>query len=225
MEFNMSEYAGVAEGWIKERFLRQRRFIPDLTVGAESSDTISVAVQLRTFEASGNEYVDADSSIACLCTLINSKGEDVGAGKLRTAVVAGGAAGNITVTGIATLDELVSVIHCTAGGAVDGDFADLTSQFTISAANTINNTAGTNTTGNKLIVIYRDRAEFHLAESGAGTAVTGTTRGSLLVTSSAAGAFTIDVKDVVGASGATLYLKIEPLNVPGYPAYTAVTFN
>ena len=221
----MSEFTGVAPGWIKERFLRQRRWIPVLTAAAEATNVISVAVQLRTYEDSGNEYVDADESVACLCTLINSKGEDVGAGQIKSAVVAGAAAGNVTVSGISTLDELVSVIHCTAGGAVDGDFADLTSQFTISATNTINNTGGTSTSGNKLIVLYRKRTSFYLAETGAGAAVTGTTCGTLLVTSSSAGAFTLAVTDVAGASSQTLYLKVEPLNVPGYPAYLAVTFD
>lgn len=221
----MSEYSGSNPGWVKERFLRQRRFIPDLTVAAEISNVISVAVQLRTFEATGNEYVDAEEAITCLCTLIDTKGEDVGAGRLRTAVVDGAAAGNVTVTGIATLDELISVIHCTAGATEDGTFADLTSEFTISAADTINNAAGTSTSGNKLIVIYRDRAEFHLSETGAGTAVSGTTRGTQLITSSATGAFTVAITDVVGASGLVKYLKIEPLNVPGYPSYVAVTFD
>lgn len=221
----MSEYAGSAPGWVKERFLRQRRYIPTFTVGAESADVIEVEVQLRTFEDTGNEYVDADEAIACLFTLINNKGEDVGAGRITTAVIVGGAAGALTVSGVTTKDELISVIHCTAGGAVDGDFADLSSEFAITAANTISNAGGTNTTGNKLIVIYRDRSAFQLAETGAGSLVTGTGRSTVLATTSAAGVCTISITDVVGASGATLYLKAEPLNVPGYPAYVAVTFN
>lgn len=68
---------------------------------------------------------------------------------MTQALIAGGSAGNHTVTGIATTDTLVSVIHNTAG-----TLADLTSEFTISAADTINNSAGTDTTGDQLLVTY-----------------------------------------------------------------------
>lgn len=70
--------------------------------------------------------------------------------------VAGGSAGNITVTGIKTTDVLLSVqrvdLDATAGNI---DLDDLTSEFTISAANTINNTGGSATTGDKLLVTYQ----------------------------------------------------------------------
>jgi hypothetical protein len=69
----------------------------------------------------------------------------------KTAVIAGGAAGNHTVTGISIYDRLVSVIHNTAG-----TLADLTSEFTITATNTINNAAGTDTSSDQLLVIYQD---------------------------------------------------------------------
>jgi hypothetical protein len=62
-------------------------------------------------------------------------------------VVAGGAAGDITVTGITTSDRLVSVINLTDG-------ADLTSEFSITAADTINNAGGTATTGDDLLVVW-----------------------------------------------------------------------
>lgn len=222
----MAEYTGGASrGWVPERFLKQRRWMPDLTVGTESSNVISVVVQMRTFEATGNEYVDADESVALLCTLIDSQGQLVERGTLKTAVIAGGAAGPLTVTGIAALDQLVSVVRFIGAGTDVTDVSDLTSEFSISAANTITNVGGTATTGDKLLVVYRDRTLFHLAETGAGTAVTGTTRATLLVTTSAAGAATIAVTDVAGASGATVYLKVEPLNKPGYPAYAVVTFD
>ena len=67
---------------------------------------------------------------------------------LRTAVIAGGAAGNLTVTGIATADKLKAVQRVDAAGA------NLASEFTISAADTINNTGGTNTTGFVLLVVW-----------------------------------------------------------------------
>lgn len=80
------------------------------------------------------------------------------AGFLKQKVVTGGAAGNFTVTGIATADELVSVVRLNRDGtAANIDIADITSEFTISAADTINNTGGTNTTGDSLLVTYIDR--------------------------------------------------------------------
>ncbi len=75
----------------------------------------------------------------------------IGEQLLKVALVAGGAAGDITVTGIATADNLVMVLHNTAG-----TLADLTSEFTISAANTINNTGGTDTSSDQLVVFYQD---------------------------------------------------------------------
>ena len=76
---------------------------------------------------------------------------------LKMAVVAGGAAGDHTVTGIATDDQIVEVMYFAGAGTDVTDVADLTSEFSISAANTINNTGGTATTGGKLIVRYIDK--------------------------------------------------------------------
>lgn len=77
----------------------------------------------------------------------------IGEQLVRAALIAGGAAGNHTVTGIATADNLVMVLHNTAGA-----LADLTSEFTISATNTINNAAGTDTSSDQLLVIYQDNS-------------------------------------------------------------------
>ena len=71
--------------------------------------------------------------------------------------MAGGSAGNFTVTGIATADALISVVLLAGAGTAVTDVTDLTSQFTITAANTINNTGGTASTGGKLQVFYQDR--------------------------------------------------------------------
>lgn len=81
-------------------------------------------------------------------------------------VVAGDAAGDITVTGVAATDRLVSVIGyivsadtgTEASGNKVTNVVNLTSQFTITAADTINNTGGTNTTGYVLVVTYQDYA-------------------------------------------------------------------
>ncbi len=77
--------------------------------------------------------------------------------RLRTAVVAGAAAGNVTVTGIRVSDKLSSVIAFQVGAAVGIDsVADLTSEFAITASNTINNTGGTASTNGWLQIIYFD---------------------------------------------------------------------
>lgn len=83
--------------------------------------------------------------------------DKLGTGFLKVALVAGGAAGNFTVTGIATADSLITVLHLPNAGAVD-DIADLTAEFSIASANTINNTGGTASTGGLLLVIYQDVA-------------------------------------------------------------------
>lgn len=81
----------------------------------------------------------------------------LGTGFIKVALVAGAAAGNVTVTGITTADALVAVLHLPDGGAID-DMADLTSEFSITAANTINNAGGTSSANGKLLIFYQDRA-------------------------------------------------------------------
>ena len=80
-------------------------------------------------------------------------------GAVKTAVIAGGAAGDHTVTGITTSDNLISVIRFDLDAtAANIDVDDLTSEFSISAADTINNDSGTATTGDKLLVVYANKA-------------------------------------------------------------------
>ena len=77
-------------------------------------------------------------------------------GVLKRTHIAGGAAGNHTVTGIAVGDEIAWIDHISTAAAV-ATIADLTSEFTISAADTINNTGGTDTSSDQLGVYYWDR--------------------------------------------------------------------
>jgi len=72
---------------------------------------------------------------------------------VKTTIIAGGAAGNHTITGIKTRDQLVSVLFVDFTDASETG-SDLTSEFSISAANTINNTGGTDSTGGFLVVTY-----------------------------------------------------------------------
>jgi hypothetical protein len=67
-------------------------------------------------------------------------------------VADGAAAGDVTVTGVATTDTLLFVGVFTTKASI-ATFADLTSQFTITATNTINNVGGTSTANNQLLVI------------------------------------------------------------------------
>lgn len=77
-------------------------------------------------------------------------------GFLKAALISGDVAGDHTVTGIASGDELVSVLlHEIDTGALV-DISDLTSEFSIKGADTIENDGGTDTTGSKLLVLYLD---------------------------------------------------------------------
>jgi len=80
----------------------------------------------------------------------------LGTGVVKATIVAGGAAGDHTVTGIATGDTLVAVLHVDFTDASETG-ADITGEFSISAADTINNAGGTDTSGGFLIVVYEDR--------------------------------------------------------------------
>ena len=73
---------------------------------------------------------------------------------LRNVAIAGGAAGDHTVTGIKPQDKLISVIDLDPadGGAGISGLVDLTSEFTITAVDTINNVGGT--ASNFLTVLY-----------------------------------------------------------------------
>lgn len=68
-------------------------------------------------------------------------------------IIAGGAAGDHTLTGITTKDKLLGVLHVDFTDASEtGD--DLLSEFSITADDTINNAAGTDTSGGFLIILY-----------------------------------------------------------------------
>ena len=67
---------------------------------------------------------------------------------LSSRQVAGAAAGNITVTGIKLDDRLVLVQDLTDANS------DITSEFSITADDTINNTGGTSTAGHSVLVTW-----------------------------------------------------------------------
>jgi hypothetical protein len=82
---------------------------------------------------------------------------------IKFATIAEGAAGNHTVTGISPEDTLLAVVGFTAvlsegtPNTVAFTARNLTSEFSISAANTINNGGGTALTDGCALVVYLDK--------------------------------------------------------------------
>lgn len=70
------------------------------------------------------------------------------AADITTRVVAGAAAGDLTVTGIQLYDKIMSVQRIDAAGA------NLVAEFTITADDKINNTGGTSTAGQTVLVMW-----------------------------------------------------------------------
>lgn len=87
---------------------------------------------------------------------------------LKMFQVAGAAAGNITVSGVLAADKIVGV---SAFGVTEGTpntfsgILNLTSEFTVTADNTINNTSGTSTSG-KLVTVLVERLIGKTPKSG-----------------------------------------------------------
>jgi hypothetical protein len=78
-----------------------------------------------------------------------------GGGYVRQKVVAGAAAGPITVAGLEATAILVSVLSYASTWAAT-EPKDLTAEFTVTAANTISNVGGTATTGSRVVVTWYD---------------------------------------------------------------------
>lgn len=77
---------------------------------------------------------------------------------IKTRCIAGGAAGNLSCPGVSVGDQLLGIVgfkltEGTPNTMTPGGFL---SEFTITAADTINNTGGTNTTGYVLFVTFND---------------------------------------------------------------------
>lgn len=67
-------------------------------------------------------------------------------------LVAGGSAGDHTVTGMTSTSRIVKVLHISTAASV-ATIADLTSEFT-AGTDKINNAAGTDTSSDQLLVFY-----------------------------------------------------------------------
>lgn len=70
---------------------------------------------------------------------------------LKSRVVAGAAAGNLTVTGIKKGDTLIVVQR------TDAAAASIVGEFTVTADDTINNAGGTSTAGGIVLVMWLSR--------------------------------------------------------------------
>lgn len=86
---------------------------------------------------------------------------------LTSRAVAGAVAGDLAVTGIVLGDILILVQDLTAGSA------NIASEFTVTAADTINNTGGTSTNGHTVLVVWQRRYGSGRHKFEAGSAVIG----------------------------------------------------
>ncbi len=86
-----------------------------------------------------------------------SFGEDHTVPAMRLAIIAGGSAGDHVVTGIKVGDVINEVLE---QDGTSGILTDLTAEFEITAKDTINNTGGTDTTGDFLIVRFFASSDF-----------------------------------------------------------------
>ena len=115
-----------------------KRLLPD--------GVISVANGMRSLFSSG--FVNRDLIAADAVSgskIINP---------IKLSIISGGAAGAHTVTGIRTGDELIAVLE---QNGTSGLLTDLTTEFAIATSDTITNSGGTATSGDKLIVLYLDK--------------------------------------------------------------------
>ncbi len=73
---------------------------------------------------------------------------------IGSAIIPGAVAGDVTVPGPLNLDDdILVVLHLTADLVTN---ADLTSEFSLDGANLINNDAGTDSSGDFLLVVWAE---------------------------------------------------------------------
>lgn len=112
---------------------------------ASTIDRVIAKGQLVPLTFTQDQVADSQSAVAM--NLLETAGRQT-----KYFVADGAAAGNVTVTGVAATDTLLFVGVFTTKASI-ASFADLTSEFTIASANTLNNTGGTSTANNQLLVI------------------------------------------------------------------------
>jgi hypothetical protein len=110
-------YGGDAGGWIQERFLRQRRYLPDISLSAESGEVITATITLTTFQEALNDYVTADEAITLECVLYDDNGLEV--------LVTSAHLGATTGTEISTTDQPRLFVTTNSSGVAVVEITDL----------------------------------------------------------------------------------------------------
>jgi hypothetical protein len=127
--------------------------VADIFAGNAGAARTALGLGSAATQASSAFATAAEGAAAASAVQPVVAGSGIGGGGFaKHILLAGGAAGNFTATGIKVGDELDEVLYFIGAGTAVTDISDLTSQFTITGANTINNTGGTATTGGKLLV-------------------------------------------------------------------------
>jgi hypothetical protein len=122
--------------------------VAPVTVIANTEAASSTAGSASTY-ATAAQGALATSALQPVVT-----GAKIGGGSfLKVAVVAGGAAGDHTLSAIKVGDELDAVLFAAGAGTSVTNITDLTSECTVGSGK-INNTGHTDTSGGVLIVIY-----------------------------------------------------------------------
>jgi hypothetical protein len=130
----------------------------DLLLGAGAvSAGVAAATLGRVAPASADAFFGSDAVIypAGLFTGSQLGNKFPARSRPHLTSIAGGSAGNHSVPDIGATDDLAGVLCLNRDSTASNiDITDLTSEFTISADGTINNSGGTNTTGDTLLVSY-----------------------------------------------------------------------
>lgn len=131
--------------------------IPDLSITTAKLATGAVTLVKMAADAVGTtQLVNLAVTTAKIANAAVTKAKLAG-GFFACRAITGGAAGDHTVTGIASGDELVGVVRLNRDATASNiDLTTITSEFTITGSNTINNAGGTNTTGDALLVLWLD---------------------------------------------------------------------
>lgn len=125
------------------RVIAASTFTPTFLLRVISKGTFSAANKMRSLFATG--FVNSD---------LIEDGAITGAkitNPIKISLISGGAAGVHTVSGITIRDDLIAVFE---QNGTSGILTDLSSEFSIAKADTINNTGGTATSSDKLLVFY-----------------------------------------------------------------------
>lgn len=130
---------------------------------------------------------------------------------------------NASVTGSHaqyTLNQLALRLVTLSAAAEDANVIDVTVQVVNAGGTSLSDTVRCIAT-----VVGEAAAGFTIAETGAGAEVSTTAKPGLVFTTSAAGAATLSVTDVAGASGASVTLAVQVVDELGLTSTVDLTFD